>query len=77
MFNTFFPQWPNPNLLNVDIEVLNPESIRIYNALGQLEILELDPKSNNRIDVSALLSGLHFVEITFEEDTVVKQVILH
>jgi Leucine-rich repeat (LRR) protein len=63
-FNTYFTLYPNPAKEVVTIlakENVNISSINIYNTLGQLVLVEVNPTTS--IDVSSLKKGNYFVKI--------------
>lgn len=70
-----FRIYPNPtsDLLFISSERSTKLKITIYNSVGQLLLSQVD--SVGRVDVSALIPGIYFVEITSEDGKTVQKFI--
>ncbi|NQY10446.1 MAG: endonuclease [Flavobacteriales bacterium] len=71
--NTKFVVYPNPSsgvfTIESDEEII---MIEVYNSIGALKLTT----SKNEIDLSRLISGLYTFRIKFNEDTMIKKVLL-
>lgn len=73
--------FPNPSdgafFLNIKSEVEDAYHVRVVNLIGQ-SVWESDITANHRqeIDLSSAPKGVYFVQITVEDEKVVKRVIL-
>jgi hypothetical protein len=65
------PTWsvyPNPtsDLLYSDFGLEKPHTLRIYNALGQVFLLETSQDKLGKIDVSFLPAGTYMIELSYD-----------
>ena len=65
------PEWsiyPNPatDLLFSDFGLAKPHTLRIYNALGQVFLLETSQEKLGKIDVSFLPAGTYMIELSYD-----------
>ena len=78
--NNFIDIYPNPATTNLTIEIQNTgtknqdASVKIFNALGQKLYSSLTKNSKTEIDISGYASGIYFVEIKTNGNTIVKKV---
>ncbi len=72
---TYISIYPNPtyNILNLSIEGVSPQTIRLFSMSGQLLLFESDIKPS--IDISALSPGIYFLDINTEVGPMVKKFI--
>ncbi|KAF2337064.1 T9SS type A sorting domain-containing protein [Flavobacterium daemonense] len=65
-FSQYFNIYPNPvkDVLNIDSKnVIQKQSIQIFDILGQMIISVLDPENASKIDVSRLQSGTYILKV--------------
>lgn len=69
--------YPNPakNVLNIQVAENVKSDIKVYNVLGKV-VVDLDSKNlntNSSIDISKLNEGIYFIEISIDNERLVKQ----
>lgn len=71
-FSNYFTLYPNPSksILNINSkEVIEVQSISIYNTLGQLILVVPNAEKVSKIDVSGLTAGNYFIKIISDRRT--------
>lgn len=66
---------PVKNFLNIDVESNTLSNVKIFNVLGK-NVISVDGQTlnaNSKIDLSDLNEGIYFIEITIENERLVKQ----
>ncbi|MFV8344338.1 T9SS type A sorting domain-containing protein [Flavobacterium sp. XS2P39] len=71
-FSSYFTLYPNPSksVLNINSkEVIEVQSISIYNTLGQLILAVPNAEKVSEIDVSGLTAGNYFIKVISDRGT--------
>ncbi|OWP83064.1 hypothetical protein BWK59_12510, partial [Flavobacterium davisii] len=71
-FGTYFNLFPNPasSYLNIETKAdIELYSVQVYNALGQLVLVQPQTQNTKTIDVSSLTTGNYFIKINSNKGT--------
>ena len=69
--------FPNPFISHLTIEGINIQQVTIYNQGGKIVSAQINSLENNRwkIDLSALVDGIYFLQITTKQGVVTKTIV--
>jgi hypothetical protein len=72
--------YPNPSkgIFNVEMGDITPKSIEVYDLTGKIIYSRKDFQTNSseiRVDLSAISSGIYFMKIASEDQSVAKRII--
>lgn len=72
-----FKMFPNPTTDYLNINILNPHSsLNIYNIHGQIVLTQKLTQGTNHINLNQTSSGMYLVEITSENRTLIKKLVV-
>ena len=69
--------FPNPFISNLTIEGINIQQVTIYNQSGKIVSAHINSQKNDRwkIDLSTLVNGIYFFQITTKQGVVTKTIV--